>query len=114
MKELLSGVLRMCSVLSYGFGIKGYDIAAVFPVEDTLVIQIEQPREKLCCSACGSNKVTAKGSIPRQFQTTPIGSTPVRIDFAVPRVRCSQCGLERQVEIPFADPKKSYTKSFGR
>lgn len=105
----------MCSVLlSYGFGIKGYEVKSVIPLAGAIVIQIEQPREKLCCSACGCKKVTCKGSISRQFQAVPIGSMPVVIDFAVPRVRCSQCGLERQVSIPFADPKKGYTKSFAR
>ena len=105
----------MCSVLlSYGFGIQGYNVASVIPLEGATVIQIEQPRETLRCSACGCKKVTCKGSISRQFQAVPIGSVPVVIDFAVPRVRCSQCGLERQVAIPFADPKKGYTKSFAR
>lgn len=38
----------MCSVLlSYGFGIKGYDVTSVIPLEGAIVIQIEQPREKL-------------------------------------------------------------------
>lgn len=105
----------MCSVLlSYGFGIKGYDVSAVFRSEEGLVIQIEQPRKTLCCSACGSGKVISKGTISRQFQAVPIGRMPVTIDFAVPRVRCSQCGLERQVKIPFADAKKGYTKGFER
>lgn len=36
------------------------------------------------------------------------------IQFDVPRVQCQDCHLERQVELGFADPKKSYTRGFAR
>ena len=32
----------------------------------------------------------------------------------VPRVLCRTCFVERQVKVGFADPKKSYTRSFAR
>ena len=32
----------------------------------------------------------------------------------IPRVECQACGVVRQVKIPFADPRRSYTKSFER
>ena len=32
----------------------------------------------------------------------------------VPRVLCRTCVVDRQVKIGFADPKKSYTRSFAR
>lgn len=102
------------SLLYHAFGVKGYRQSAILFKTGAVVIRIEQPREKLCCSACGSQDVFAKGTVPRQFRAVPIGSKPVQIEFAVPRVRCRQCGLERQVSIPFADPKKSYTKCFAR
>ena len=34
--------------------------------------------------------------------------------FSIPRVECQACGLVRQVDVPFADPRRSYTKSFER
>src|SRR5690349_20681541 len=102
------------SLLYHAFGVKGYRQSAIQLREGEVIIRIEQPREKLCCSACGSQDVFAKGAIDRRFRAVPIGSKPVWIEFAVPRVRCCRCGLERQVAIPFAEPKKSYTKTFAR
>ena len=32
----------------------------------------------------------------------------------IPRVECRACGVVRQVEVPFADPRRSYTKAFER
>jgi transposase len=34
--------------------------------------------------------------------------------FPIPRVECQSCGAVRQVEIAFADPRRSYTKAFER
>ena len=102
------------SLLYHAFGVKGYRLSAIVFEAGAVIIRIEQPRENLCCSACGSNDVFAKGAVARRFRSVPIGSKPVWIEFAVPRVRCRHCGLERQVSIPFADPKKSYTKNFAR
>jgi transposase len=102
------------SLLYHAFGVKGYHQSAIQFEAGAVIIRIEQPREKLCCSACGAEEVFAKGAVNRRFHTVPIGSKPVWIEFAVPRVRCRRCGLERQVSIPFAEPKKSYTKSFAR
>jgi transposase len=48
------------------------------------------------------------------FRTVPIGSKPVHIEFAVPRVRCFACQHVRQVKLRFADPRASYTHSFER
>ena len=34
--------------------------------------------------------------------------------FPIPRVACRACGVVRQVEVPFADPRRTYTKAFER
>jgi len=33
---------------------------------------------------------------------------------AVPRIECRDCGIEPVVPVPFADPRRSYTRSFER
>ena len=76
--------------------------------------RVEQPRERLRCSACGSDEVWAQGGIERFFHALPIGNQPTFIEFKVPRVLCLACGKVRQVKIAFADPKKHYTRSFER
>lgn len=101
------------TMLYHAFGVKGYTVSAIFPMAGALIISIEQPREKYRCSACGSDHVHAKGTVPRLFRAVPIGSTPVFLEYWIPRVKCRYCGLERQLEVSFAEPKKSYTKSFA-
>jgi len=75
---------------------------------------IEQPRQTLCCSQCGGRQVHAKGGVTREFRALPIGGRPVRLRMTVPRVLCRTCFADRQVQLGFADPKKSYTRSFAR
>jgi len=75
---------------------------------------IEQARESYRCPVCGSNNVIGRGRTLRRFRAVSIGSRPVHLAFAVPRVECRDCGTLRQVSIRFADPRVSYTKAFRR
>jgi len=77
-------------------------------------LKIEQPRERLRCSQCGSPAVWVRGSKERIFRTVPIGMKPTSIVLEVPRVSCLRCDANQQVKIGFADPKKHYTRSFER
>jgi transposase len=102
------------SLLYRRFGIVGYHYVRQDYVEDSTHFRIEQPRERLRCSHCGSQEVWAQGGVERSFQTLPIGKQPTHIHFKVPRVWCGACGKNRQVKIAFADPKKHYTHSLER
>jgi transposase len=44
----------------------------------------------------------------------PIGSRATFVVLPIPRVECQACGVVRQVKIPFADSRRSYTCSFER
>jgi transposase len=102
------------SLLYHRFGIVGYRyVSQLFP-EGQTVFRIEQPREKLRCSACGSQEVWSQGGSERCFQGLPIGNRPTHFLLKVPRVICFSCGKIRQVKIGFADPKKHYTRSLER
>ncbi|MEK6261277.1 MAG: ISL3 family transposase [Planctomycetota bacterium] len=102
------------SLLYHAFGVRGYEYHST----QYRVGAVSQPRERLCCSVCcsvcGSARVFSKGRVSREFRAVPIGGKPVRVRLDVPRVRCRDCHLERQVAIPFAGPKKTYTHSFAR
>jgi transposase len=98
--------------LYHAFGLKGYSVQDIQFQNDHLILQARQPRETLRCSACGSARVFSQGQNIRRFRTLPIGFQPVTIELAVPRVRCRDCGLVRQVKIPFATGSRRYTKSF--
>jgi transposase len=102
------------SLLYHAFGLVGYRHVRQHFHEGRVIFDIEQPRERLRCSHCGSAAVWAQGSVDRTFRTVSIGSKPVLLHFQVPRVRCFDCGLVRQVKLGFADPKKHYTRAFER
>ncbi len=102
------------SLLYRAFGVRGYEYRSTEYAEGGVTMTIEQPRQTLCCSQCGGRHVHAKGGVTREFRTLPIGGKPVRLRMTVPRVLCRTCFAERQVKIGFADPKKSYTRSFAR
>ena len=101
-------------LLYHAFGIRGYAYRGTRYEGGGMIIQIEQPREKLRCSACGSAHVFSQGQVRRTFRSLPIGFRPVSIEFPVPRVRCRDCGVVRQVKIAFADSKRRSTKRFER
>lgn len=50
----------------------------------------------------------------RLFQVMPIGMKKVYVTLRIPRVECHNCGIVRQIKICFADPRRTYTKSFER
>ena len=66
------------------------------------------------CSVCGSENVWRQGSVTRPFRTLPIGRKPVTLRAEIPRLLCHDCGTTRQAVIGFAEPRRTYTKSFER
>lgn len=96
------------------FGFQGYSVHAIRHENNEILLEIRQPRESFCCPACGSDRVFSQGQVKRRFRTLPIGTQPVIIELPVPRVRCRDCGLVRQVKIPFAPGSRRYTKAFER
>lgn len=102
------------SLLYHALGVVGYEYLHTKFGGGRIVLGIEQPRERLRCSACQGDELWVHGHVEREFRTVPIGSKPVVIRLDVPRVYCRSCGLARQVKIGFADPMKRYTRSFER
>jgi len=102
------------SLLHHGFGIRGYKYVRTEYVGKEVVFTIRQERDRLRCPACGGRDVHPHGQVERHFKTVPIGGKSARIVFPIPRVSCTACGVVRQVQIGFADRRRSYTKSFER
>ncbi len=102
------------SLLYHRFGVVGYRYVRQNFEAGVTFFRIEQPRERLRCSACGSDHVWAQGGVERSFRGLPIGNQPTVLELKVPRVLCGDCGTVRQVKVNFADPKKHYTRSFER
>jgi transposase len=102
------------TLLYQAFGIAGYTYRSQHHRGGCIFLCIEQPRDRLRCSQCGSPAVWVRGRQERIFRTVPIGMKPTNIVLEVPRVGCLRCHANQQVKIGFADPKKRYTRSFER
>lgn len=102
------------SLLYHGFGIRGYQYVKTEYKGGKVVFTLRQGPDTLRCAACGSRCVIRRGYCQRRFRSLPIGSHPVQAVLDVPRVKCRDCGVIRQVAVGFADEQRSYTKAFER
>ncbi|MBV8317770.1 MAG: ISL3 family transposase [Planctomycetaceae bacterium] len=102
------------SLLYHAFGIRGYEYTRTDYQDGQVIFTIHQEPKTCRCSACGSPRVQSRGRVERRFRTVPIGSRATFVALPIPRVECQACGAVRQVKIPFADPRRSYTSSFER
>jgi transposase len=102
------------SLLYHAFGIRGYEYVRTGYLGGATIFTIRQDPDDCRCSACGSRDVISRGHAERRFVTLPIGSRKTTVALPIPRVECRACGAVRQVRVPFADPRRSYTKSFER
>jgi len=101
------------SLLYHGFGIPaGYTYQRSHYHGGEITFVITEKKHHHRCSCCGSRNVILRGNHTRRFRTLPIGSRPVWIEFAVPRLQCLDCHLVRQARIRFASGSTRYTKRF--
>src|SRR4051794_19047063 len=102
------------SLLYHAFGIRGYQYTRTDYQGGQVIFTIHQEPSTCRCSACGSPDVHSRGRVERRFRSLPIGSRATFVDLPIPRVECQACGVVRQVKIPFADARRTYTCSFER
>jgi transposase len=102
------------SLLYHAFGIRGYDYVRTEYQDGQVIFTIAQDPDDCRCSACGSREVISRGHAERRFRSLPIGRRTTAVVLPIPRVECTACGRVRQVKVPFADPRRSYTRSFER
>jgi transposase len=102
------------SLLYHAFSIRGYEYVRTDYRGGQVVFTIHQDPKTLRCEACGSREVQSRGKAERQFRSLPIGRRATAVILPIPRVACKACGVVHQVEVPFADPRRTYTKAFQR
>jgi transposase len=102
------------SHMYHAFGIRGYEYRRTDYQNGHVIYTIQQDPKTCRCSACGSPQVQLRGRVERRFRSLPIGSRATFVVLHIPRVECQACGAVRQVKIPFADPRRSYTSAFER
>ena len=102
------------SILYHAFGLHGYEHVKTTFEEGRVEFTVRHKRESYRCSACRCWGVILHGEEERTFRTVSIGSKPVLLHVAIPRVECRACGIIRQVRLSFAEPRYGYTRAFER
>ena len=102
------------SVLYRALGIRGYQHQAIKQDQGEVTLRMRHDGSELKCPGCGGTNVSRRGTVPRRWAAAPIGNRPVTVFANVPRIECHDCGAEPVIPVPFADPRRSYTKSFER
>ena len=102
------------SLLYHGCGIQGYKYIRTYFRNGEIIFKIDHDRFSLRCPNCRSRKFSLKGKYTRLIRSLPIGSKPVFIELPIQRISCHQCDTIRQVEIKFADERRTYTRAFER
>ena len=102
------------SLLYHGLGVRDYRYVSTRYVAGGVMFVIERKPETYRCAACGSQNVWRHGVVVRPFRTVPLGSKRVELEARIPRLACQDCGLVRQAAMVFAEPRRSYSRSFAR
>jgi transposase len=102
------------SLLYHGWGVRGYQQAAIVFEEGMVRFIVEQDSDTFRCSNCGSSEVMKSGQVCRRFRSLPIGGKPVWIELPIQRLWCLACCKIRQAKVGFAEERRSYTHAFER
>jgi transposase len=102
------------SLLYHAFGVRGYQYVRTEYQGGQTTFTIRQDVKTLRCPVCGPRDVRPKGRVECRFRSLPIGNRATIVALPIPRVSCDSCQVVRQVEVPFADPRRTYTKAFER
>ena len=102
------------SVLYRAMGIRGYKHQSIREQNGGITLRVRHDGTELKCPHCGGANISRRGTVPRSWSALPIGNRPVTVFADVPRIECHDCRTEPVVSVPFADPRRSYTRSFER
>jgi len=102
------------NLLYHAWGVRGYWHRRTDFVEGNIVFSIDPQPEQLRCGNCGADPVMRQGTVTRCFRTLPVGGKPVQLQLDIPRLWCAACGKTRQINLSFADARRSYTHAFER
>lgn len=102
------------SVFYRALGIRGYKHQSIKEQDGGLVMRVRHDGSELTCPHCGGTNVLRRGTVPRRWSAVPIGHRPVTVFAEVPRIECRDCRTQPVVAVPFAEVRRSYTRSFER
>lgn len=102
------------SLIYHAFGVHGYQYVRSFYKKGKIFFHLLNHPSQIRCPDCDSRRVILRGTITRYFKTVPIGRKPVILVTSIQRVQCLRCKSLKQVRLGFADPKKTYTRTYAR
>ena len=102
------------SVFYRALGIRGYKHQSLQEQDGGLVMWVRHDGRELTCPHCGGSNIIRRGTVPKRWSTVPIGRKPVTVFAEVPRIECRDCQTQPVVPVPFAEARRSYTRSFER
>jgi transposase len=102
------------SILYHGFGIHGYRYVSSQYQQGTIFFTIAKEDQNLRCPCCHGKNVSRRCLILRIFHTLPIGRKKIYIRLWIPRVSCRDYQTVRQINLGFADPRRTYTRALER
>ncbi len=108
------GTHMSTSLLYQSFGIRGYQQTRMDFAGGVTRFHVQPNDKSICCPSCGSSDVIRRGSKRREFRASPIGLKATVVVATLPRVQCGDCGTLRQIEVGFAEPRRSFTKGWAR
>jgi len=99
------------SLLYHAWGIRGYNYLATRYENGTVIFELEPNSNNLVCTNCQSSNWIYKGYRVRTLQTLPIGPRKVFLEVKIPRILCHDCQSLNEIDPPFAEPLRTYTKA---
>lgn len=102
------------SLLYHAFGLRGHSYQSTDVQGGCLTFTIVPQKTVTQCPNCGSKNIQRRGRVERTWQTVSIGSKPVFVRMAIPRVHCRECKTTPQAPVPFASSQRGYTRAFER
>ncbi len=103
------------SLLYHTQGLRDYNFKSCDYEGKTVRIRVEQKPSKLCCTVCGSRNFSTAFVKKREIKGVPIGTKFTVFVVRIRRLRCRDCGYDRQEAIPCAPSSKvQYTKTLAR
>jgi transposase len=102
------------SILYHAFGVRGVKYRRTRYEKGAVHFEAEMTDKLAICPVCRSPDVVYKGSKVRSLRMLPIGRKKVWLHLRVHRLSCRECGAIRWPNLPFAEPRRSYTRAFAR
>ncbi len=104
------------SFLYHAFGLYNHQCTREEYKGNTIILHVETKERIKSCPQCGHLHLVKNGFRIRDFIGLPIGGKKVIIRMKVQRYKCknTDCGYDRQENIPFATGSCGYTHRFAK